>query len=675
MPTTIDEQNSRQIRESMDIYVSLDAIEYAQDVRVTSASGYSLKVIESTLMNEDYPMRLLADLQGDGFLLDGSCELYDPNKVSSNQNGKIGCRGTVGNTLGLSVTSNSYFSSIMLQGLDNCAYATYSGTKYYANDEGNIIIQTGDRKNATFTLTAVDNYKRTQVRRITAGLALSFNNANLLSVNLALRSDLKPFDPSLPESEIEIRAYYPYDISRALSSIQDEKPIAYRSGYDADLSDIRHFYLSEPATWEKGVLTIKGMDSVHKLDGETCPIFIGDYAKWKQGIANQDVVCGYLRKLYILLEDQIHMGGIMNPAYDYQDEGYIEAPPHPSVDSGGVPNKTVGAIIKRQTHREVIANLMNLLHINLTRYNFDFDSFWPVYVDAGIPRLTWTKPTSKWNIYETDCGDVKDLLDKKVVKLNYNGGTVRHTGPTRVKIDGSATAFKKSGVEIDHGEYTALSRFTYKSSSGADLYFTGTRLNRAIDLPANWTADDDLGDSNYGSALYDSSADKNKLINANMQSWVWNSYWAKWVDWSSGMQTNWNYLIDHGDIASDDESVSLEVTGEAFIVEENTKTYKIDGIGAEETLSKTSWIGEVTASSNGRSRIKLLPDQGIKQLLERSNEIGSFTWKGDPRMQPRDVFTFHRLNGKVYDCTIESIELKHEGGGTIANITYRRGIV
>lgn len=673
MPTTIDAENAKQIRKSMEVFVSLDAIEYAQNVNANSASGYSLKVIESTLMDEDYPMRLLADLQGDGFPLDGSCELYDPNKVSSYQNGKIGCRGTVGNTLGLSVTSNSYFSTIMLQGLDNCDHATFNGANYYANDEGNIIIPTGDRTAATITFTAVESTKRVQVRRITAGLALSFNNSNLLSVDLALRSDLNPFDPSLPESEIEIRAYYPYDITRALSAIQDEKPITYQSGYDSDLSEKRHFYLSEPATWEKGVLTIKGIDSVHKLDGETCPIFIGDYAKWKQGITNTDVVYGYIRKLYILLEDQIHMGGIMNPAYDYQDDGYIESPPPVSADSAGVPNKSVGAIIKRQTHREVIANLMNLLHIDLT--DFEYDAFWPVYVDAGIPKLTWTKPSSKWDIYEYDCGDVNDHLDQKIVKLNYKSGTVRHTGPTRVKIDGSATAFKKSGVGIDYGEYSVVSRFNYKSNSGSSFYFTGSRLTRDIALPANWTADDDLGDSKYGSALYDSSADKNKLINANLLSWSWNSYWNKWADWTSGMQSNWDYLVDQGEIEIDAESASLEAIGEAFIIEEDTKTYTVSGIGSEITLDKTEWYGEISISSYGWNRIKLLPDRGIQQLLKRSNETGSFTWKGDPRMQPRDVFTFHRLNGNSYDCTIESIELKHERGGTTAEITYRRGIV
>ena len=62
-------------------------------------------------------------------------------------------------------------------------------------------------------------------------------------------------------------------------------------------------------------------------------------------------------------------------------------------------------------------------------------------------------------------------------------------------------------------------------------------------------------------------------------------------------------------------------------------------------------------------------------VFNRSTKGGSFRWKGNPRMQPRDVFRFHRLNGEVIECTIESIELTHEGGGTYADISYREGVI
>ena len=73
--------------------------------------------------------------------------------------------------------------------------------------------------------------------------------------------------------------------------------------------------------------------------------------------------------------------------------------------------------------------------------------------------------------------------------------------------------------------------------------------------------------------------------------------------------------------------------------------------------------------------MNILPDAGFNSLMNRSNETGSFTWKGDPRMQPRDVFTFVYRDGTTELRTVETINLKHEGGGTVATITYRKGIV
>ena len=52
----------------------------------------------------------------------------------------------------------------------------------------------------------------------------------------------------------------------------------------------------------------------------------------------------------------------------------------------------------------------------------------------------------------------------------------------------------------------------------------------------------------------------------------------------------------------------------------------------------------------------------------------TFTWKGDPRMQPLDLFIFeHEDSSEVW--TIGSITLDHTGGGMTAEITARRGVL
>ena len=61
--------------------------------------------------------------------------------------------------------------------------------------------------------------------------------------------------------------------------------------------------------------------------------------------------------------------------------------------------------------------------------------------------------------------------------------------------------------------------------------------------------------------------------------------------------------------------------------------------------------------------------------FKASNVTGSFTFRGDPRMQPRDTFRFTRLDGTVEVATIERIEMTHEGGGTTASVHYRLGVV
>ena len=88
------------------------------------------------------------------------------------------------------------------------------------------------------------------------------------------------------------------------------------------------------------------------------------------------------------------------------------------------------------------------------------------------------------------------------------------------------------------------------------------------------------------------------------------------------------------------------------------------------TIDSLPWIGSVGTETHGTA----FPDDAINSFFMRSNVTGQFTWKGDPRMQPRDVVTFHRLDGSTEDITLEDITITHEGGGTSAEITYRKGI-
>lgn len=61
-------------------------------------------------------------------------------------------------------------------------------------------------------------------------------------------------------------------------------------------------------------------------------------------------------------------------------------------------------------------------------------------------------------------------------------------------------------------------------------------------------------------------------------------------------------------------------------------------------------------------------------LLARGVKKYSFTWRGDPRLQPRDYITLD-VNGVDVDMTIESITLDHSDGGLTSQIVAREGLI
>jgi hypothetical protein len=65
----------------------------------------------------------------------------------------------------------------------------------------------------------------------------------------------------------------------------------------------------------------------------------------------------------------------------------------------------------------------------------------------------------------------------------------------------------------------------------------------------------------------------------------------------------------------------------------------------------------------------------LGSCIENDNDGIQFTWRGDPRLQPRDVITFYDLDGNTLYYTIESIETNYEEGGTLSTITARKGYV
>ena len=503
----------------------------------------------------------------------------------------------------------------------------------------------------------------------------TFTNEDIISCELNLRSDLKPIDPTLPESEIVIKAYYPEDISEELITIADDTLITYQAGYAGDMSPARTFYLSERITWEDRILTVNGVDAVHFMDAESDPLFIGNL-----GTSNGPGVWGTAKHAHRMLTTifiyVVNNAGITPLSTPTLPQTYV---------SGTIDSKKVASLLERQSRREIIANMMNLCHQEYASNTFNgLSSFWLTYVDAGRPVITRTKPSSSWTINETDCGDIKRNVDKNIVQIKAKNkrldvsayrSDVGHptVGPyTNNHKIGKVDILKNSGGAFSYDCPVGLIDMVLNRDVVPDGVAYNEHYIAATAHPNNRIKPVDIYDTNAsnkcGNVLRDSK-------NAAWQSWsdgrTETGYYYYLYDFWSNLNT-YKYITD-----ADATSITCDLYGSAYNAIDEAKTYTTTGDGIIAEPSKTYWTGEINAAkySDTSTLINLLPDEGFKALMNRSNETGSFTWKGDPRMQPRDVFTFYFKDGSTELRTIESINLKHEGGGTIAKITYRKGIV
>lgn len=508
-----------------------------------------------------------------------------------------------------------------------------------------------------------------------------FDNSNLLSCELQLRSDLKPIDPTLPESEIIIRAYYPEDISEELITIADDTVITYQAGYEGDLSPVRTFYLAEQIQWEANVLTVHGVDAVHFLDVSAPPRFIGNFydedPPGQIGLSgegwgsNTTTPFAFITTIFNDLITRAGVSLVSTPSSYYATSSSTEA-------------SLIAGFIPRQTYRNSVANLMNLCHIEFPSGTWSgSNKFWLTYVDAGRPKITYSIPSSSFTIYEADCGDIQRHIDKNIVEIDAKLKRL-DISPYRTDNGHPSVAPYQNNQEVGTAEIF--------KNKGAGLSING--VASIMDYVVNRdTVPEGVVYNKHYICQY---AHPNKRI---LPIYIWNgtSYrcgtilrdgesdtWQDYTNNETGTSYHptlsdfWNALVTYEYIEdTTKETFTVKLFGGAYNTSEESKSYSRTGSGIITAPSSTSWGGSISARSYNSSSniVNILPDAGFNSLMNRSNETGSFTWKGDPRMQPRDVFTFVYRDGTTELRTIETINLKHEGGGTVATITYRKGIV
>lgn len=593
MPT-IDEENRKAIRTPFEVHCGLSGRDTKVDLTFSDITGaITDSNVSEALDNEHWDMRTLTDLSGGGFPLDGSCSLYDPSLTGSLENGKLGLRSKLGETITVTVSAKTDIAALTIAVTSDAAGTiTANGIEYVS---GRIVVIPVNGKSITLTAKSLEETSRIEIASITPGITLKFNNENLVSCTLALRSDLSIISPSWQVSEIEIQAYWPDDISEAISNVGDDVPVWYYAGYEGDYSKVRSFYLSEKASMENNVITIKGEDMSAKLEE-------------KNNISQVvNSTGGNGRKtLYNRFVKFITGAGVRLSSRETAPETNSNTSPYT-------------LIFDEQSSREIIADIMNLSHNG---------SFWPAFVDAGIPSVTWSKPVKKWDIYEEDCGDVVRSVERNIAKIQTDSDYGLLSKAVRSQ---KLTTLETKSVKANEGySHNPDGYWWYLTVSNAKSVLA--TANRIV-----WTAKK----STVSKKVKEKTGKRYKTGKKKGQP-IYKTVTKKL-----------NQCVVKG------KEVTLTKEQSAIIHSGKRpgSTVSVDPIAHGKIYGGTTLLYPNYAS-----------------LFNRSNITGSFTFKGDPRMQPRDVFSFHRLDGSLETCTIETITLTHESGGTKAEVTYRKGI-
>lgn len=652
--SAIDVQNSRQIRDPMDVLITLSL---GTDIAMTY-SGYSnAKVADGVLNQSSWPMRGLADLQGNGFPLDGSRVLYNPNTSPSQTNGKLGVRGNVGQPVSVTATGNNTIAALAIS-VTGAASVTLSGRT--TEITGNHVTLQLLNTTAALTFQPASEDRRIEIITVLPEADFVINNDNLIKATVSLRSDLSIIDPTLPESELNVEVYHDEDISEAVASIPEDTPIIYQAGYPGDMSPVRKFYVSGQVTWADNVLNIHAVDAVHFLDWE-----IRTPLKFTS-----------LNRAYSLITWLANIRGVSPQS---------ETPP-----SAGWTGKEF-FIEANFNVRDYIAALMNTFHLITS----DDATVWINYVDAGRPCLTFSKPTARYQILEDDCESPQKNVERRPSGLNVRYSEASFS--SRPVVFGSVSWVKDVGASISYsgdaygqlGAFGILSNVSENEDALRKLrdYYGSSIASWSIIfpcLPANKKGYNNASAGSYGHAgvlTYTDAAPSDfgyhRPEGHSSDDFLfagfipWDAYYrsSEWPYFTSQAEA-WQEFVAAGVIGGDETTVELAAAG--LGAKFNSADFLTNGAAGDAQDFNAIFVGEVTYGNNQAS---LYPKPAIQQLLERSPVTCSFTWKGDPRIQPRDVFTFHRLDGTDEEWTFENITITHEGGGTLAEVTARKGIV
>lgn len=475
---------------------------------------------------------------------------------------------------------------ISLRVNDNTTFVTTAGKRWYPNPSGMIFI-TEHSSQIAFRGDGAAPYDL-DVPTFTDGFACDLDSRSLTECSLALRGNLDLVSPSFETSEINLGFLLPdvrADVCQFIATHINGADIFYSADYgnDNDHDDtLRRFTCTaEGLTVSDKVVTLTGVDEAGKLSKTQVP----RYFEFTYGAG--------FERLYALFRSFITNAGI--------SVSDVEEAPRTTTD--GDADLIAAVYLEEKSYADYVMYFMR--HMILTESHASGSAisfqYYPRYVDAGRPKITWRYPEVSWVIYKQECGNIQYGYEPAIKTLEISNdlavsGDSREAIETKTVKNGHRYAFD---MQTPHRSFAITGqavivkqncmRVVVRATADGDITLRGIPIEFADDptLPDPFT---------YGTYGQD-------------------------ID----VEGDWHFA------------------GAVGLLEDGSQV---------ELARYEDWYGI----------------NGITQTI-------TFTWRGDPRMQPLDVFIWDEDETHSSIWTIASITLDHTGGGLSAEITARRGII
>lgn len=556
------------------------------------------------------------------------------------------------------------------------------------------------------------------------------NQKSLVSSDVSLRSDLKVNASTLPTSQINVTSYAPEETFKAFQAAYvNDVFFYYVSGYldDLDLSYgstgstknnnfpvmSRRFFINEPLKFEyPNKMTIEAEDMIHQLyNGDFDCLtyhnrlvtmftdkdpFEDEYgAQTFTSLANLNVemdairtnwpdangiitrykfifwamIYAYFKTLYknnptwakhflnIVFSKYKDFFYNDNNYSEYQNTGTIyEEGSAYGYDINSVVDFKYLCVLENKAPLPLMAWIQDAWH-GLTdikdkngTWHYDLP-FYPRYVDAGRPDFEYEQPQPVITINESDMASINKTIETPikflVVPKNYK--IARHTQFAYTTSSYKFPDTKKRLLSLceHYSEYTKEDTYGWFETYN---YQGGLRYRNMITFQGETYGDDNPKEIYFGAS---------------------EAY--------NGSYTTVHMGLLHKKLRFDIDSAQ---SGQSIMPSNPGITWQIYGkpldvVQNSTTLTNTNLLDGATVEVSYENYMGRILDESLirQSMLNRSNITMQFTWRGDPRLQPRDVFTLNKLDGTTVNCTVENISTKHENGGTTQTITYREGII